>query len=1290
MFLASNDNEWSLARQHTVVDECTGNYQECAWLYIPMSVLRPGAQSFGDLPAGKGNSTSFKILMHTFARGVQVAFTTGQGARRKLQCEMVVSDPPVENPQGEREVLGYRYCLLYSKSINQVVPDLHHGIDALGGGAGIEGEGSDSDSDSDDAAALDEAQVPPGPAANLRMAVAPKSLNEIFASVITYNRRMRIASMDPRHTVAQAAARELSKIDRGGLGYASWKSIADEEDWQNTISHALGHNLHGSDCVYQACDSVFSIVCAFNEPKACAEQGMSRMYGLMARGARVPCYVVSHGDAWNIRWPVVSRVYNIPGSVAMKGASGLYQHMLPHQQVSRALSRNHLTILLPELVRKHQDDEARGAGADADGDADMFEAERRDAEVLGLAEVDGEETQILLMSALFDKLSTAPPSHITGVSDPIALRRRMEHKDKAIRFGSSEGSAREVAERKLAATAYHDVQRSVSRTTQLVGSNYGKNNALVARKMTYLARRVALNIYLGIGPDSPRVAPKMRILMEATEADNLRHVPPEIRGWYRFHRPGQSLERLTMLSAYKRKFRGTMQRVFNVNHLHHLCEVVEAFSLDAYRYSPDLHCNFCAISKKGGTGKSNLWYILSKLRVEGTMDKLTYSTAAGFTGTEDESPNMNDDIKCYDEISPSMFAPGEKNANDHESRLKSILSNNEVMVQMTIVDKETGKRTSISTWVQTIMVVLCSTNIDQSQIQHAMRRRFYCAGIPEDPTNRNLLDTMALADLDPVEMKSLGGQARALFHRKQVNFAEVEKLIHCGALPDVSMDLCGVLDTVVFPYFRQNTGFHDPSPSARTRRDAMARQHAIYRALMHCFYAPDYSDPAIGNKRLKFLPAEITPEALVKHLPRRLFVSVEDYCCAMGLLAEEIVNPLEHAVGRALGYLYKRRCNSREQVHEDLFLKNEQTVSNPASATGTSKKMVRDYNYVVWDYPALISDLVVNLPQFMHGFTTNTGAVRRALLNLTERSFSSYPYDKSEIMRDNMPAIEIGEDTSVPKEFFACARSIGHEYKFAVHTDILERSAALDGSPEQFEDATSAIATALKFALNAKYQIPRTMVLGSQADKPDAPFIVRTAPAPDAGVFSMRRSCVMTDEDFQVNPEIEETVPNAREVYGREFTQIECDLDTFALKQHNDRLYVKSDRVSPGFLNVLSTTEATNEIQQAGGRLEPMFAGHPTRLLVEDTYQAWVRENLSSIHQEFQRPARVDEEDLDYDPDEFTIVTSTGVKVRLEDEIPKIFPNPRVFGVDDYRNLDFKLVAHHPLIEDAYLQLMGC
>lgn len=1287
MFFKKNDNQWPLSPQYTLVDECTGNYEDCACVYLPLSVLRHGAQSFSDWPStpieGTDRVTPWQLVMITFGAIVQRAFMAGIGSRKEALCEMVCGETPDNGD--EPPVLGYRFVLMYSKStgLNRPQGDGVHGAGAGSGGAarpggsgGLGGGGSDSDSssddDSDDEDGLDGVD-------DLADRSGPKTLNEIIASILTYQRRQRLATMSPKRSVAQAAQRELTMIERGSLGYSSWKSIKSADEWHDIVSSTLGRHFHGSDMVYQACENVFNITTAFRERHACAEQSMSRLSRIRDTGADVPYYVITSGAQWNLRWPNRERVYRIPPDVAIMGAAGLFSYLMMHQQVRKMRAVNHLSILLPELVRKHEDDQHQ-AGEDADGDAHM-ESDILEAE--GTAEVDGEERDIYLMSALFEKLSAAPPTQITRVENPMALSRSISHKRKALEFGVAEGGSEKVHERRMSATAYHSIQRAVDRTIGMIASNYGSANPLAARKMLILARYVALNVYHGIGTGTQGVAPKMRILMKRADEENLRHVPADLRSWFRFVRPGhKELERLTMLSAYKRKFRKDMEIVFRVNHLHHLCEVTEWFSLDAYRYSADLHCNFCAISKKGGTGKSNLWYILGKLRIDGTWDKLTYTTGAGFTGTEDESPNMNDDIKCYDEISPSMFAPGEKNANDHESRLKSILSNCEVMVEMTIVDTDNGSRRKVSTWVQTIMTVFCSTNIDQGQIQHAMRRRFYCAGIPEEPTGRLLIDAMAQADLDPIEMKSLGGKVRAIFHRKQVHFAEIEKLIHSGALPDVSMDLCGLLDMAIFPLLRRNTGFVDPSPSAIERRNQMARKHAIYRGILHCFYAPDFSTTHPGWRREKFLPTHVTADALATHLPQRLFVSVEDYCGAMGMLAEEIVNPLDHAVSRGLVMLYEKRRDDKDQIYEDLFQKRKQTRTNTGVPSGQEEVTTRDFNYVVFDFETLVTDLIVLLPQIMHGFTTNSGAIRRALLNLTDRRFRSYPYVAKNALADPTDPsswmIMVEEDRKQSQQFYSCARVMHSGRTFVVHTDFVAR-----GNNKTYDDATSTIAAALQDVLGVQGQLERDIVLGSHQDKPDDPFMLHLRPRPGSDVFKVKKTSVLTNKDFETVPEIEETVPNAREVFGREYLTVECDLDTHAMQEHFKRNYVTGARISPAFLDILHGTDGALE------NLEPVLAGEPTRFLIEDSYQRWVKQNLGRIHREFARPATPEESDVDFDPREFMVRGPNDELVSLEDELPRFFPNPKVFDVQSYDDLDFKLIAHHPLVEDAYLKLLG-
>lgn len=1233
--------EWDYQRDYTRVRAETKPARNVACLTLPMTAFRRRAQTFGDFPfvreGEKDVSTAWRLVTNAYYRMIELAC-----ARGNTEVYMEIITAAVEQAMGEQEEsadntghadsaeelahisrppLAYRFWTLMNPS----------------GGSG-KGDGSDSDdggdSDDDDDDEDDSKKV---------------SLDNIMLEILTYQRQLQRLMHHKKKARRADAEKEIRRLqDSGAQAHELYKSIASTSTWKGAVALALDMEFDDMESLLrESTETAFSPALAFrNTPDGSLRaQGAEALFGV---NGEVASYLVSAGGLGHyVRWPVRSNVYRVPLHKASRACVLFPMSGLPHCLADATRTRNYLQILLPALVNLAEEDQRPAANhannngaADDDsssgGSSGGTAGSRRRFQPRTASEAFGgvNAARHALTAVLKGRARTASEAlqnttEISGTRDSI----------KKARSDKSGAMSEEI---RANATPYNRIQRATSAAINKISSGIAPQSGIAARKLYLLSERAALASFEALSADSPGMSPSMRKILDKIDEMDLLNCKA-VRKFFRRPLTGpddpslRSKEPLSMDDSFTRKLIAGFDTVFHVNHLHALCLNVLTFSLDTYRYAKDLHANFCAISKLGGTGKSNLWRIMIAMSIPGSVEKKMYITEAAFTATEaDGNINMSDAIYCFDEMPKDMFMPRANGDNKAAERFKLVLTECEAEVDSVVI-MDDGQRKKVTTIADVICTFFISLNGRVDQVEHAVQRRFDMASVPEGaPDSKPLSDKMNNEQLDPPEMANVKMAFRRPNYFRQATLAVMFKLMHAGALPQVSMDIIGALNMALTQELRRTGLFVEPNPSVFTRITIVARIFAMWRVVIDTYCLPyEYARDDAEYEPAVPLPDEVTPRSLVEKLPPKLFATAGDWAKAIGLLSEELINPLEHAIRVALRQFYEEK--SREiNDFDDLF------YTDPNSSDGRSGAQ-RDYNYVVFDSQYLVQEIRMKIPRVMYGHHTNDSAIRARFDEFTERTLNASPFVRAHDTATHMPLREVDEKTDRPPRVQAAARWINGRTGFAVHVGFLAPKDAMSvddladlsaqqrqtggagagaadsahGSVSDVDDADMSDAfspaaaanagtaprnamnvlpslenkdcsaaqkllmNAIGKILNVETNIPRRLVFGvGKRDTSEVTVLETHHPLDPVkrGCFSVNLVTVANKKRFDLIPELQEMIPDASKRLGKDKLKIKMDLDTFAARRHYERWSITTDPIPHDFLNCIHVnTDALNQ-----------------------------------------------------------------------------------------------------------------
>lgn len=1311
-------NEFPLDKQYLEVPSTTKKYEQILMLYVPTrELLRSNALTFKDF---KQTTEEERLIAAAWTVYYSVFWQTANRAVEigGAECDVYLEEV-VHKDFKSQETIGYQWVIGYNRP---PPPPPKEGA------------------------------PPPEP-------LPRHDLDNVVYDIIGHYRRTLRASqgVDLDEPMTDASSKEnssiaptkskrhLSSTSVGDMGEA-WRRVPSYEVWCDIVSVATGfeHELRGRgnkpNLAVSMWDYSPALAFACRQDDVCPAQSIDNLFGQVGspnRGYIERNYLASGS---RICWPDKRRVLLVRKDLCHP--STLIHMMMPHCQKIHAETKHQLEILLPKLVSKTAQTfdanwkESNGPAfprriyQDGVEDDDEYRERNEDSNA-GDVEILSDENTVDLVEQerrRFEQKRHVLLDNDEGIAQRCANKRqRLSHIKGAYRMiAGPEASLAPttLAEAQRNATPFHSISNATKRVNSILVKSVVPFDVRLARSIRLINQAAAQCSYEIQLLYSPLMSNAMKAVLEAINNDGLFDLTPEKRNFFRRpadHELQLADPGLSPFGCYHRKFLQGMEFVKHINHLHSFCIMALTCAHDAMRYALGLHLHLFLMTLTGGLGKSMIWDIATYLLITGTVSTPTYRTGASGTGT-DENGNINanaDAVVIMDEVGAGSMKGKRGESGQELARLKFELSNGFIQVTSMSFD-DNGRRITTDQFIVRSGVIMCSSNgVDMDE---ALARRFYKPKMPEGAKHwRYAADTMNQASIDPKGMSAVDRLMQGVHHTLHGIIAHTEKMIQSGILPEPSDDICGIMSLLLTQALRKNKFYVEPNITVFKRLFLFARRNCINRCIIEAFMRPD--SPS-GTKTMKPIIEHLTLDDIRKELEGRLFVTLEDYIHAVGTVAEELMDSLELAIRSAIQLIFDQR---REQnlKHENIFWVERKSIIDPDQIGGMRSDPQINYNYIAFDRSELIAQIHGMIPSLMNDFSTNLVVIAKYLDRFTERHVRSRKFG---YFKNAAGVFEVCEASAGRVEQSPAARHVDRTYlvhcAFLISEDAV-RGQALDDNARRACTPTAAfLKHALQDALSVKCMIRRRLVFAPRNDRSSDIFSFEINAPPcqledeDLDAFQTRLEAWLNrpahiaiklptfanTDTFKLFPELKEMIPDHSRLASEDLI-IDVDLDTFALQEHNKKLFLTPEPISKDFRQVLNFQEPQMEMflrrlgEQAGRHtipeddnaddaasawvddvetreleafkrwqvtstgLPPMnattpcgphFAGVPIQRVSPDHYERWVETQLDKIIDKLKTgSASILQDDVDFDPEEFIYTRQKKAPERRDGETEK-------------------------------------
>jgi hypothetical protein len=380
--------------------------------------------------------------------------------------------------------------------------------------------------------------------------------------------------------------------------------------------------------------------------------------------------------------------------------------------------------------------------------------------------------------------------------------------------------------------------------------------------------------------------------------------------------------------------------------------------LNAYDQVLGLHFNQI-YTGEGATSKSFLFVVAKVLAIQGTCESLTYQT----TRADAVDGDLIDQITIFEEAPPGMFFTSKTGDRTQESMFKEKLTSQVVKCKEFWRDENTGERKNRTAKSQCIGVCMGATNDNPADCSEAMRTRFYW-GAFEKVTNGRDIQTCQRGEREQEECPEALKIKRfwiEYFRDQQLKVWAVFKFMYMDILKRPTLKAADIVYAQVTEKLRRDFKVNVP-PRTKERYEILCTVFTIVNALEKVFnidggiHACAYKTVPVmetvpklnadgtvvkdddGNVELisqhkedeqglpmfeeVAVPNDFQPIQLLDIEPY-LVCDEEIALFAMTQISEEIVNPDEFKVLKALWKIHKERLDYKE----DLVTQGDERVA---------------------------------------------------------------------------------------------------------------------------------------------------------------------------------------------------------------------------------------------------------------------------------------------------------------------------------------------------------------------------
>lgn len=424
----------------------------------------------------------------------------------------------------------------------------------------------------------------------------------------------------------------------------------------------------------------------------------------------------------------------------------------------------------------------------------------------------------------------------------------------------------------------------------------------------------------------------------------------------------------TPLQDYIMKVSHDAEHVYGLNDKHQVFMLVIMNCMDAYRVEfNSIHQHSLMRSDRGNDSKSFILFLITKhIFIDKTTREVTYMTMK----SRAVDGNMNDMIMVMDEMQKELIDHNKDS--DVERMFKQLLSSNRMSAEfLTVVD---GQRISTQVDCEAINMFLMCMNFKENLLSDPMKRRMLV--IPMDEKKQPQRSITEKQAFDNISEKSRNTQytkdTDARYHLVQILMFHLEKLIHCGVLPQVSYNGCEVMILFVGNELERR-GITNINPSYWNRIRVCARAYCLLDAIL-CTWM--FSGTEFYGKTITF-------EQFLT-LDKRLWIQSQHVIKAIIDHQGCLIDPGYYLVKRAIAEIIKqRRIDNSELACYKLQFEKGIGVINPTL-----------YSLKYASESALITEIVMKIHNMKDtNYRPNVASISNILKDWYNRTLEMYQYE---------------------------------------------------------------------------------------------------------------------------------------------------------------------------------------------------------------------------------------------------------------------------------------------------------
>lgn len=746
-----------------------------------------------------------------------------------------------------------------------------------------------------------------------------------------------------------------------------------------------------------------------------------------------------------------------------------------------------------------------------------------------------------------------------------------------------------------------------------------------------------------------------------------------------------------------------MQHFTHIGTLQRELSLLAKYAADSWRMSYDLHLHSLLNSQKGGTGKTTIQDEMKEWCMPGTV------TTEGYRSTKSDSVsgNHNGSRYVWPELQQSVVDDSDPK-NEQARMIKDTLTSCKSTGTRLVKNPETGNFEREHIDAHVISTITGSTNVNPHELSQPIKSRFHILNIANrvkpfrTTTDSKTAEYMAGDRLDDEKQK---------FRREQVQkdwfIFHIERLIAIGVLDQPSWEIGWFFMTLLSRTLNEKGIIHD-DVRVNYCINVLARQNLIRECVEKLWF----------HKGAKYNGKKIEFEQFLD-LDPMLTLNTGVIVAAIGESYDRIINPAADTVRKCIKQLFQEEDrNCRFMIRKKIQKKDSDRPS---------RRSCFDYNWIRFPFginPDIFYDKICAVSnRFEDGISLTKYIIQEVFGKWSECRIDAPfyaiggdldlddPRQEDERMPEeyDMGRIQVAENKGIKKQPLVTVSGNNIYFLFHYFREETPKS-SLDVLKDTIVDILScARQSEDKFIFNNNQKFPFIRDILEVKEIGDKIMVIPTPNVMKDDIESILLDSGTQKSKFEpksmkeVSNGVYAMVDQDRAMEASDMYAIAEDLNTYAIKRRNKRLYITDSKINGAYanFNLFSGTVKRNintrnmneteksalpfkEDQDYSKDSNGYFMGEPLDQITSSNNifdVETLEKNLDNFYRELDT---VDEsgEDHDFDPEEYSIEAYTSIDdgTTVKKYHWEYFTGTKLSSPQTYKLLRF----HPKIIEDFF------